>query len=1038
MSENSIKYTLESYGRKSTFSSFLPGISGTHGIPIWCFYVNRGQGIVSFGLENKDNAIMEFYPAHQAYQNVKRTGFRTFIKKNGSYLEPFSREEKVHKMDVYMNSLAIEEVDEENEILTTVEYFTLPGEPLGALVRKVTIKNLAEEAINLELLDGMPAIVPFGVDMMSMKAMGQTVKAWMQVEDVEEGVPCFRVRVSTKDTADVCEIKGGNFSFACLKEGDRLKPIVDPELVFSYDTSLEKAQGFIDKGLKGLLASKQVTKNQLPCSFYGFEKTLEADEEISIYQVIGQVENKKELETFFLNRIDYDYFEDKKREAVSLIDELTLGIKTSTGSEEFDAYCRHTYLDNILRGGYPITLGKDKIFYAYSRKHGDLERDYNYFSMLPEYYSQGNGNYRDVNQNRRCDVFFAPYLDRENIKTFYSLIQLDGYNPLVIDKVTYTIEEKKLKEILAHSGIEDNENIIEKLKEPFTPGELYKKLLHFNLKKDDIYKYLFDAIMEASKSMVNGTFGEGYWSDHWTYNLDLIENYLNIFPEKERELLFNEEYSYFLSQINIKKRHQKYVKTENGIRQYHALDEESKRDGSEKLLRDNYGNGEVIHSSLIEKLILLSAIKVAALDPYGMGIEMEGGKPGWYDALNGLPGLFGSSMAETYELLRNLNYTIEALTKYPGEISLLEPIKELIIDLYNAALEEKEALMRDMEVISFWNRINDIKERYREETYYGISGSKSYLDSSYLTDILVLWKTIVEKGIKKAVAIKEGVCPTYFIYEVTSYEEGSDGIIPLHFEVKPMPIFLEGPVRYLKLNYPVDKKKELYTLVKNSDLYDKKLSMYKVNASLQEASYEIGRAKAFTPGWLENESIWLHMEYKYFLELLKSGLYREFVEDFGKAAVPFLKPEVYGRSIYENSSFIASSENLNESIHGKGFVARLSGSTVEFINIWQIMLFGLKPFSLKEGKTSLTFAPTIPDYLIDENKRIEAMFLGAVKVSYILSEKKSYIPGEYSIEELVLNYKNGEVYKNTHGALGEKEALEVREGFVDSIVIKLI
>jgi len=35
-----------------------------------------------------------------------------------------------------------------------------------------------------------------------------------------------------------------------------------------------------------------------------------------------------------------------------------------------------------------------------------------------------------------------------------------------------------------------------------------------------------------------------------------------------------------------------------------------------------------------------------------MGIEMEAGKPGWYDALNGLPGLFGSSVGETAELIR--------------------------------------------------------------------------------------------------------------------------------------------------------------------------------------------------------------------------------------------------------------------------------------------------------------------------------------------------------------------------------------------------
>ena len=65
-----------------------------------------------------------------------------------------------------------------------------------------------------------------------------------------------------------------------------------------------------------------------------------------------------------------------------------------------------------------------------------------------------------------------------------------------------------------------------------------------------------------------------------------------------------------------------------------------------------------------------------------------------------------------------------------------------------------------------------------------------------------------------------------------------------------------------------------------------------------------------------------------------------FFEDFKKVAVPFLDAKTYGRSIYENSSFIASSKNPNESYHGKGFVARLSGSTIEFISMWKLMMFG--------------------------------------------------------------------------------------------------
>lgn len=158
--------------------------------------------------------------------------------------------------------------------------------------------------------------------------------------------------------------------------------------------------------------------------------------------------------------------------------------------------------------------------------------------------------------------------------------------------------------------------------------------------------------------------------------------------------------------------------------------------------------------------------------------------------------------------------------------------------------------------------------------------------------------------------------------------------------------------------------------------------MYKVNGPLQEATYELGRAAAFTPGWLENESVWLHMEYKYLLELLRSGLYEEFSEAFYRAAVPFLDPETYGRSVLENSSFIASSSNPNARIHGRGFVARLSGSTAEFLHMRKVMLFGEKPFTSENGHLMLTFRPLLPDYLTRETQEVSAVFLDTVRVVY--------------------------------------------------------
>ena len=44
----------------------------------------------------------------------------------------------------------------------------------------------------------------------------------------------------------------------------------------------------------------------------------------------------------------------------------------------------------------------------------------------------------------------------------------------------------------------------------------------------------------------------GFWADHWTYTLDLVENYLVVFPEKEEELLFDSEpIPFFISPAQV-------------------------------------------------------------------------------------------------------------------------------------------------------------------------------------------------------------------------------------------------------------------------------------------------------------------------------------------------------------------------------------------------------------------------------------------------------------------------------------------------------
>jgi hypothetical protein len=253
----------------------------------------------------------------------------------------------------------------------------------------------------------------------------------------------------------------------------------------------------------------------------------------------------------------------------------------------------------------------------------------------------------------------------------------------------------------------------------------------------------------------------------------------------------------------------------------------------------------------------------------------------------------------------------------------------------------------------------------------------------------------VEEGIQRSTELTSGVPPTYFRYRAVETEEildtngqperddqGRPYVRVRRFEPVSLPPFLEGSVHALKVQPDTASARSLHQQVKESDLFDRKLGMYKVNASLKDESHEIGRAKAFPPGWLENESIWLHMEYKYLLELLRAGLNEEFFEAIQTALVPFQPPARYGRSPLENSSFIASSAHPDPALHGAGFVARLSGSTAEFLSIWTTMMVGRQPFLVSDCELHLRLSPALPGWFFTAPGIVSFRFLGHCDVAY--------------------------------------------------------
>ncbi len=1085
------EFVITNYNQAKPFASFFPGIAGPHGIPMWVFYVNRGQCVCSMGIEDKEHPIMEFLSANRAYQLTSNQGFRTFLKiRQGAgkplFYEPFQDQlpfagmRRTQRMIILPAHLTLVEENETLGLRFSVDYFNVPEDSYAGLVRVLKIENTGRKPVGFEMLDGLPLIVPYGVDNYNLKHMRRLVESFVECVNYKTSVPFFKGKVKQEDRPEIVRIREGNFYLGFVGAGTRariVRPLVDPEFVFGSLTDFTYPQAFVAE-TPFRIKPGQILENRLPCAMGLVGATVRAGGCYTYTSVVGSTSSVQALSRLAPRIASGAYVERKRTQNADLVEQLTQHNFAHGASHAFDLYCRQNFLDNTLRGGLPVTLAdgpKTTTLHLYSRKHGDLERDYNDYRLSATNYSQGNGNFRDVNQNRRNDLFINPDIRESNVEHFYNLIQLDGFNPLIVKATSFGVQRKKeldrvLRKAFARRDVAAVRDCLSGRR--FAPGQVMSFLAEKGIRlrragaragrrpqadalhaTDEFIGKLLSCCEKHQETDV----GHGYWSDHWTYNLDLLENYLAVYPERLRYILLQKKtFTFFDSWDRVMPRDDKYVLWDGlpmqlGAVQHDHEKEQMIRQRAERPheVRTQLGKGDVYRTTLINKMLCLVLNKLASLDPFGVGIEMESDKPNWYDALNGLPGQLGSSISETLELKRLIVFMLDSLKQLGVSADDAWPLfaeAEEFMDRLARILKtcfRDRAARRDFE---YWDKATAAKEEYREKTRFGITGSDEHVRVAHITAFLELALEKLNIGIACERKRAGKVPRTYFINKVVAHdlihESGPGGRKVLkrnkkgqpcyrakQFRQVPLPLFLEGPVHFLRVEKDPGWAKALARNIRMSGLFDRKLKMYKVNESLADQPLEIGRTRTFSRGWLENESIWLHMEYKYLLELLRAGLHEEFYRDIKTMLVPFLEPEVYGRSILENSSFIASSANPDPKVHGTGFVARLSGSTAEFIHILLAMAAGERPFRLGEkGDLQVRLEPALAGHLFSKRSEKIALWVDGKR-------KETEFPANtfsFNFMGCIVTYHNP-LRRNTFGRGAVKPAawkITNREGVV--------
>jgi hypothetical protein len=1009
------RFVVEQYNDLAPFASFLPGIAGVSGRPAWVFYVNRGQAVASFGVRNKDGAFLEFFPADKAYQLTPARGFRTFLKiTEGDQIlthEPFQRgagDAVQQRLYISAYEVGVEEINPRLGVTVRADMFTLPEAAVAGLVRRVEIVNTSDRARKIEIVDGLPQVLPFGMNQWILKFMSRTSEAFMRVEGVEENLPFYRLKVWPTDSPQVEPVLACNF-FAGFLNGKRSNVLVDAERVFGLAGDFSKAERFFSGA--PLDFNNQVIGNQTPSALQAITIELQPGESRVFYGFYGHAESQSVFEQFIAEADREGYFEFKREKNRQLIEAISQKAFTATAKPLFDAHARQCYLDNGLRGGFPSKVPGGAQLYLFGRKHGDLERDYNDFLLQDTPYSEGNGDFRDVLQNRRMDLFFNPALDAKNIRYFFNLIQPDGYNPCSLRNSRFIVDLSSTKPSPEGEGwVRGNQNKEESLFNPPHPnllpqGEgapaLKSTVLPQNLARHFIqfpsleqllaseFKYaelgqalqsaedpepIIAEILAQAQEVEDAEFDRGYWSDHWTYLVDLLVSYKAIYPDRLSGLFLDKTYTFFDPTHFVAPRAQKYVVTPNGVRQYGAVQARPEKEAlinsrshRRHQVRAQGGHGDIVYTTLLGKILTLVANKLATLDPFGVGIEMEADRPGWCDALNGLPGILGSSVNETIELKRLVDFTRAALADVVGEFSLPSELADFISGL--------ETLLNraDLAPELFWQQSGAQKEAYRDKVFMGFAGTEQAMSVTAVQNFLATVSNYLNVAVGKAKG-PEGIV-TYFAYEAEQYREIEGGKAQVsRFKQKPLPLFLEGFVHALRIAEP-DEARRLYEAARKSELFDQKLGMYRLNAPLGDNALELGRIGVFNYGWLENGSIFLHMHYKFVLEMVRAGLTDEFYDQIEQLLVAFRDPAEYKRNPIENSSFLVSSGfSIDPRQHGRGCVARLSGSTVEFMHLWTHLFLGPNPFMFEQGKLLFKPAPVLAKSLFSTAVRSVNLF----------------------------------------------------------------
>jgi len=672
----------------------------------WMFISSNGG--LTAGRKNSEFALFPYYTDDKITEAAEITGSKSVfqVQKNSKthLWEPFSdRFQGMHNItrnlykNEYGNKVLFEEIN--HDLGLTFQYQWNSTNTFG-FIKKSKLINTSDSNVEINLLDGIQNILPYGVGSDLQNASSNLVDAYKRNElEKSSGLGIYALSAIIVDKAEPSEALKANIVWSTGL--DQPKHLVSSLQVESFrknqdlqeetDVKAEKGAYFVNSTIvltaeesKEWMLIAEVNKNHSAIAKLIHEiKTND-----SLSELINQKIEKGTERLIALNaasdglQLSADKFRDTRHFSNTLFNIMRGGIfddnyqiekwdfktyllkankKVARKTEELVEKLPEIFSLSVLQElAYQIDdtnfrrLCFEYMPLKFSRRHGDPSRPWNKFSINTKSEIDGSkildyeGNWRDIFQNWEALAHSYPAFIESMIHKFLNATTFDGYNPYRVTKDGFDWE---------------------------------------TIEPDDPWSYI------------------GYWGDHQViYLLKFLEFIESHQPGKLASYFDKDMFVYANVPYKIKSYDALLENPKDTIEFDEALDLKIREQRVElgadgALLRDE--NRFIVKVNFIEKILATTLAKLSNFIPEG-GIWMNTQRPEWNDANNALVGS-GVSMVTLYYLRRFLKFFDTVVVQ--SNLETVEVSKELVsfFDAISSTFKDHQHLLSD--------RINDTRSK---------------------------------------------------------------------------------------------------------------------------------------------------------------------------------------------------------------------------------------------------------------------------------------------------------------------------------------